>query len=190
MIKKCFIAAIAAVAFNAYAQTPAAEALSDEKKAALAEMLEAINFKQTMSQMANGMIQAVPQAIAQTTTQLSLTLPPEEQAKIREEANASMATSMQKIAELYSDPKIVGGMEDIMSRAYGRLFSIAEIRQITAFYKSEAGKKMLTTAPRMMQETMPEMMTLSAPMMNEIIANTAKQAVAKGGKTKAVSPAK
>ncbi len=178
---------------NAHAQsgalaTPATASV--EKKAAIAEMLVAINFKQMMSQMGSGMTQAVPQAIAQITTQLSMTLAPEEQAKIRDEAKASMATAMQEVGALYNDPDIVRGMEDIMARAYNKQFSIAEIKHITTFYKSDAGKKMLTTAPQLMQETMPELMALIAPKMNEIIANTAKKAVAKGETKKRDIPAK
>ncbi len=190
MIKKCLFAALAVFALDGYAQTPAAEALTVEKRVALAELLEVINFKQTMSQMTNSMIQAVPQAIAQSTTQLSMTLPPEEQARIREEAKAAMATSMQNISALYTDPIIIQGMEDIMARAFAKHFSVVEIKHIAAFYKTEAGKKMLTVSPQLMQETMPEMMALVSPRMNEIIASTAKQAVAKGKTGKAVSPAK
>ena len=73
---------------------------------------------------------------------------------------------MQAMSEIYSDPEVIQGIESIMARMYAKNFSVDEVKAITAFYVSPAGKKTLTILPQMMQQTMPEMMGLLAPRMN------------------------
>jgi hypothetical protein len=68
-------------------------------------------------------------------------------------------------------------MEDIMGRAYAKRFTLAEIKAITAFYKSEAGKKMLSTGPQLMQEAMPEIMALTSPKINALMQEFTKKAM-------------
>jgi uncharacterized protein len=79
-----------------------------------------------------------------------------------------------------------------MARAYGSNFAVDEIKAITAFYVSPAGKKMLATQPQLMQQTMPEIMNLITPRMKELMDKMAKdiaQQAKEQGKTSAV-PAK
>ncbi len=165
----------------AFAQAPApatkAEAPSAEVKAAVAEMLEAINFRQMMNQMAAAMAQSMPQMMDQMLARSFDKLPADQQKVAKEKASESSRLAMQKSMAFYSDPEIIMGMEEIMGRAYAKRFSLAEIKTITAFYKSDAGKKMLTTAPQLMQETMPEIMALTAPKINAMIDELTKKAI-------------
>ncbi len=151
--------------------------VSAEQKAAVAALLDAMNFKQQMAQMSKMMVQSMPQMLDQLTTKMSSSLSPEQQANAREVAKKSMTTSMDKVGDIYSDPAVVSGMEDIMARAYGKLFTVAEIKSMTAFYKSDAGKKMLNSMPQLMQQTMPEIMGLIAPRMQAMTEKIAKDAV-------------
>ena len=189
------------VATHVAAQTaaPAAPAaaplatVSAEQKAAVAALLDAMNFKQQMAQMSKMMAQSMPQMLEPLTAKLSSNLSPEQQANAREAAKKSMATSMDKVSEIYTDPAVVRGMEDIMARAYGKLFTVAEINSMTAFYKSDAGKKMMNSMPQLMQQTMPEMMGLIASRMQAMTEKIAKDAVemaSSTSKTQASPPTK
>jgi len=173
-------------ALNVAAQAPAPagaaaplQVISPEQKAVVAEMLEAINFKQMMAQMGAAMTQGMPQMMAQSLEATIAKLPLEQRAKAREVAQESMKSSLNESMKLYTDPAIISGMEDIMGRAYARRFSLDEVKAITAFYKSAAGKKMMTDAPQIMQETMPEMAALMSPRMTAMIERVTKDVAEK-----------
>lgn len=183
LLKRFLVLAACSVALStsAVAQAPAAPTKSDvptaETKAAVAEMLEAINFRQMMSQMSAAMTQSMPQIFEQTTARMFEKLPPTEQKAAKEKFAASAQAGMQKAMAVYRDPEIMKGMEDIMGRAYAKRFTLAEIKTITVFYKSDAGKKMLSTGPQLMQETMPEIMALTSPRINALMEEVTKKAM-------------
>ncbi len=160
--------------FTAWSQTPPS-ATSPELKAALLEMMDAINLKQAMNQMAVAMTQSMPQMMARSTEQVVAKLPTDQQEKARASAKKSMETAMSGVSTMYNDPVIVQGMEEIMTRAYARRFTLAEIRSITSFYQNDAGKKMLTSAPQLMQDTAPEIMALMSPRMSTMIEKITKE---------------
>jgi hypothetical protein len=179
--------AAAALAFAAgavVAQVPAP--VDSEHKAAVKELLDVMNYKQVMSQMGNMMAQQMPKMMEQMIegTLGKGKLTPEQKADANKYARESMAKSSAHMAEMYNDPKVVEGFEDIMARAYAKHFTIDELRAITAFYAGPAGKKALTMMPQMMQETMPELMAIIAPRMNALVEKLAKDVVAQVEKNK------
>ena len=85
------------------------------------------------------------------------TLGPLEAAEIRrrnpnvsEKALTVFSTAMQQ--ELAASN---GQLIDICAELYAEHFTTDELHQITAFYRSDVGRKFAATAPQMMQELMP-----------------------------------
>ena len=150
--------------------------LSPEMRAALLEMLDAIDFKKMMVQMGAAMTQSMPQMLEQLAASDLVNLTPEEKTKQRAALSKQMQTSFPKMMSIYSDPEIVKGMEDIQIRAYGKHLTLEEVRTTTAYYKSSAGQKMMTRAPQVMAESMPEMMALIQPRLKAISEEMVKQA--------------
>ena len=182
---------------GAFAQTTAApsagEMATTEAKAVIAEMLEAISFRQTMNQMSVAMTQSMPQMFEQTTARMFEKLPAAERKAAKEKFAASAQLAMEKAIAIYRDPEILKGMEDIMGRAYAKRFTLTEIKAITAFYKSEAGKKMISAGPQLMQEAMPEIMALTSPKMNALMQELTKKVLEEAktaSETKAAAAAK
>lgn len=197
-IKNVLVAAMlcasATVLAQAQTQTPAiAPAIvTAEQKAAVKELLDAMNFKKMMSQMVGAMAQNFPQMMDQMVAASDSSMTPEQKAEARKLSARSGETMMKSLTDIYNDPQIVQGMEDIMARAYGSNFAVDEIKAITMFYSSPAGKKMLATQPQLMQQTMPEIMALIAPRMKEVMDKMAKDIAAQAkeqGKASA-APAK
>lgn len=172
---KSAIAAFAFVSVNAFAQG------SLEKDAAVRELLEAINFKQTMTQMMSVMSAQMPQMMDQMLESRAKNskLSEAERADLKRFAKESQPTAFAEISAMFQEPEFVQSFEGIVGRAYAAHFSVDEIKSITAFYKTPAGAKMLATQPQVMQQTMPEMMSLIAPRMNAIVEKTTKELVAK-----------
>ena len=146
------------------------------QRAAVKELLDAMNFKQLMSQVSGPMMQQMTQLtddmVEKSTSKGSLA--PEQVNDLRIAARESSAKSLKAMTDLYNDPQFVESFEDIMARAYARNFTLDEIKATTAFYVSPAGRKALTVMPKMMQETMPEIMAIIAPRMSAIMESTAK----------------
>jgi len=168
-----------AITFSVSAQSPAdkQEPQSPELKAAVTEMLDAINFRQMMNQMSVAMAQSTPQMVEQLSSRMLEKLPPAEQKVAKEKAAVAAKAGAERAMALYRDPEIIKGMEDIMVRAYARRFSLVEIKSITAFYRSDAGKKMMSATPQMMQEMMPEIAALTSPKMNALMDELMKTAM-------------
>jgi uncharacterized protein len=173
-ILKSAIVAIAFVGVNAFAQG------SPEQDAAVKEMLEAINFKQTMSQMMGAMSAQMPQMVDQMLDGATKDskLGDAERAELRKSSKAAQSKAFAEMTAMFQEPEFLQSVESIMGRAYAKNFSVDEIKGITAFYRSPAGAKMLATQPQIMQQTMPEMMSLIAPKMKAIAEKTTKELVA------------
>ena len=177
-ILKTFVAMLAFVVGGALAQVPTA--VDGEQKTAVKELLDAMNFKQVLSQMGNMMTQQMPQIMEkmmESAPSISK-MTPEEKVEARKMAQAASESSLKSLNDIYNDPQIVQGFEDIMARAYAKHFTTTEIKATTAFYTSPAGKKALTIMPQMMQETMPEIMAMMTPRMNAMMEKAAKDVVA------------
>ena len=159
---------------TAQAPTTAPAVVTPDQKAAVKELLEAMNFKKMMSQMAGAMAQNMPQIMDQMVAGLDSSMTAEQKGEARKLASKASESAMKAMLDIYNDPQIVQGMEDIMARAYGSNFAVDEIKAITAFYVSPAGKKMLATQPQIMQQSMPEMMALITPRMKEVMGKMVK----------------
>jgi len=191
MIRKLVqICLIASVAVAASAQAPATQApglqppatINEEQRTAINELLTAMNFKKTMSQMASAMTQAMPQVFDQMLDNVAKSNPkmtPQKKEAMRKLALESRAKVQQELVEIYNDPLVVQSLEDIMGRAYAKRFSTPEIRKITTFYNSAEGQKMLNYLPEIMRESMPEIMQTLSPRMTQMIERTAKEVAAR-----------
>ncbi|MEP7156107.1 MAG: DUF2059 domain-containing protein [Betaproteobacteria bacterium] len=178
---KLIAATLALVTSSAFAQ-----AVAPEQKAAIKDLLEALNFKFMMSQMSAMMSQGMPQMLDQMVEGLSSggKLTPEQTAEARAIAAASREESARQMTEMFADPTIMQGMEDIVAENYARHFSTIEIKAITAFYVSPAGKKVLALTPQIMSETMPKIVAVMQPRMKAMMEKKAAEFVAKAGKGK------
>ncbi|MBI3716527.1 MAG: DUF2059 domain-containing protein [Betaproteobacteria bacterium] len=193
MIRKLIqigLIAAAACGVCVFAQAPATQppatqppaTVNEEQRTAINELLTAMNFKKTMSQMSSAMSQAMPQMLDQTLDSIAKTNPqmtPQKKEAMHKLALESRAKVQQELADMYSDPLVVRSLEDAMGRAYAKRFSTPEIRKITAFYNSAEGQKMLNYLPEIMRESMPEIMQTLSPRMTKMIEKTAKEVAAR-----------
>ncbi len=179
-IKYVLAAAIVSASAIVFAQAPTSAPAATlaittpEQKAAVKDLLDAMNFKKMMSQMAGAMTQNMPQMMEQMVAASDTSMTAEQKAEARKLVARASESATKAMIDIYSDPQIVQGMEDIMARAYGSNFAVDEIKAITTFYMSPAGKKMLATQPQIMQQSMPEIMALITPRMKEVMSKMAK----------------
>ncbi len=174
----------------AVAQVSVPLAVTAEQKAAVKELLDAMNFRQMMSQVAAASAAGMPQLIDQMTKSMLEGAGETIKADAQKSLSANMAKFSKRSMEIYNDPDVLNGIEDLMTRMYLKYFTTEEIRATTTFYISPAGRKALSVMPQMMQETMPEMMRLFAPKMNALAQEFARDIVADAKKNAAAGAAK
>jgi uncharacterized protein len=182
LVASCLLASGAA-----FAQQAASDAAA--QKAAVADLMEAVNFKQSVSQMAKSMSQSMPQMVEQMVGN-NPKLSPAEQLKAKELAAAESQKMSKALLDVYNDPEVVKGMEDMMTTAYARHFTSEEMKALTAFYRSPVGKKSLNIMPTIMQESMPQVANIIAPRMNKLMQKTAADIVAQVSKSEPKADAK
>lgn len=155
-------------------------AVDPKQKAAVKELLHAMDFKQMMGRMAGAMSQNFPQMIEPMLDKFASAdkkLTAEQKAEARKIAMKIQASIAKDIHEIYNDPQVAQEMENIMAQMYGKYFTVNEIKAITAFYKSPAGKKAMNVMPQMMQEAMPKIMATMTPKITAMAEKVAKDVV-------------
>lgn len=147
-MKKIVFAAALAFAAAAHAAAP-----SD---AAIRELMDATNARGNMSASMQNMAKALPQMLRMRAEAALRNNPKlsEDQRKA-EMANIdrripNIATALQKDL---GDPKLVDELYNQVVPLYARHFSADEVKALTAFYRSPAGKKSLQVMPMLMAES-------------------------------------
>lgn len=180
-LKAIFAAAIFALSAVVSAQQ-AAPTITPAQRAAAVELLKVMDFKKQMQQMSAMMAQSFPQAVGQLTSADSEKLSPEERERLKESLRASVGKAIAGMSAIYDDPEFLGQFEDLMAGAYARHFNVDELKSITAFYGSGAGKKFLERGPAIGAESMPQLMALMQPRMKALTEELAKEAIARAKK--------
>jgi len=177
---KKFLAAFAAVialsgvapVYAAPAAPTAAAAVDPQVSKAVREMFEAMKYRDVMKATFAQMEASLPQnmragAVAAINADTKL------DAKAKQ---AKLAEVDQKLPQLaaalhtvFSDPTMMEEMLDALVPIYARTYTLDEVRQMSAFYQSPVGQKMLATTPKLMGEGMAMSNQIMGPRINKLM---------------------
>ncbi|MQR01776.1 DUF2059 domain-containing protein [Glaciimonas soli] len=167
-----------------FAQTPAttsvtsaAAPIDPATAQAVRNLLEVMKFKQLMANTFSQAIKTMPEtmrkmSIEQINGNAKLTLT-QKQAELAK-AEKTIPEVTDKLNALFNDPAMYDEMAQAMIPLYARHFSADEIDQITAFYKTGVGAKMLTIMPQLTSESMQISQQIMMPRINKLIASYAQ----------------
>lgn len=130
--------ALLLIAAPTFAAEPAKAPPTDAQKAAAVELLEASNSRAMMMQMIDAM---APMMVGQLK---------HEHPQLSDKAAAAFTTAFKEEMAANLDSLMA-----MMAAVYVEHFSEADLKAITAFYRSEAGKHCLAEMPGILKETMP-----------------------------------
>jgi hypothetical protein len=133
VVRLLIIAALCPIAIQA-------EDLTDEKKAAIRELMTVSGGTKIGPMMSDYVVRALLETLQKDDSSLT----PEQISTIANEVSAFMSEEM-------SDS---GSYWDMVCPIYGKYFTLDEIRQTTSFYETEIGQKWIEVMPTMMQEVM------------------------------------
>lgn len=142
----------------AAAAAPAAPAAANPAaRAAAKEMLDAMNYRSIVQSMFAQMQQSMPAMMNQSAA-AAINNNSKLNAKQKKQALAKMESELPKAAammnEIFSDPTLIDELLSESADLYGRHYTVDELKQIGAFYKTPVGAKMLATMPQVMNEAM------------------------------------
>jgi uncharacterized protein len=136
-----------------------------EQKAAIDDLFEVMNLRAQHKQMA----EALALSMRQTMSQQSLPLLEKMPAHKRERASALLKERdegfIQSLTDVYTDSKTQAQLVALMAEAYLKVFTLEELRAMSAFYRTPTGHKVLVESPRLMSEVMPGMQALILPRL-------------------------
>lgn len=160
-IARVILAALALAAPLAYAQQPAsapATAAVDQKTvAAVRDLLSAMKYSETMSQMMKQMTAQLPQMLmeqAAVSIRNSPDLTEEQRKEAMEKVQGMLPEIVSAARDVLEDPKVIEEMIDAMPALYARHFTYAEVIEMGKFYKTPLGAKTLKVMPQLMGEAM------------------------------------
>ena len=160
-MKKFVASAVAAFALlsaaPAFAQDAAPAPADPAATVAVQQMFDAMNYRQLMSgvmqQMARNM-PAMMRAAAEGSVNNNPRLTDQQKADALAKIEARLPGAVKSVQSFLSDPAIIDEILAETVPLYARAFSADEIHQITAFYRTPVGAKLLATTPQLMSEGM------------------------------------
>jgi len=178
-MKKLVASLIFALAFATGAQAAgeqAKPALNPATVAAVNKLLDSMNYRSMARQIMQATFQQMQPGLAQimeTAINASPKLDADQKAEALERVKSKLPDVNSKLQELFTDPSLIEEMQAATVQVYARNFSVAEIEQLAAFYRTPLGKKILVRMPAIASESVAASQQVITPrldkMMQEIV---------------------
>ena len=179
IMKKFVLALSAAAAFSAFpSHVLAAPSADPQAAAAVNAMFDAMEMRKNMTAMYAEMQKAMPamlrqQAVAMIEADPKLT--PEQKKEAAAKAEQMLPGVAQAIGRIFNDPALIDEMLTEMVPLYTNNYTVEEIRQLAAFYKSPLGRKMMTLTPRLSAEGMAIGQRIMNPRLGKLMQDVMQQ---------------
>lgn len=169
-----------ALALFAYSALPgqAADPLPADKKKAIQEMIAVSNMKAALPQMIEQMSNQAQAAIRMQALQhieRDAKLNAEQKAAARQRVETELPLLMADMRNALNKANLPALMDEATFEIYGKHFETAEIRDITAFYRTPTGQKSLRLMPQISGESMRMVMGKVMPLVREQMRESAQR---------------
>lgn len=147
--------------------------VSPEKEAAINDLLEVTESAKRVPLMVK-----VFESNARKTFELSiiqlLRSEPKYKGKSRSELTALLKVRAEKMTDRYmelfnSEIDLVKLVRDISMEVYAKNFSVGELNDLVAFYKTPTGKKAMIVMPKLARESLAATQSMIRPKLKEIV---------------------
>jgi len=183
-MKKILLAVTCAAAFAgapsfAFAQSAAP---SEQERAAVKELMDAMDVRKMMTASFTEMEKALPQMMrAQVTAVINAdpTASDEKKKDALAKVEQVLPGAADAVNRMFRDPALIDEMMAEIGPLYARHYSVAELKQLSAFYRTPLGQKMLALSPRLAAESMAIGQKIVAPRLNGLMLEVMQNAQAK-----------
>ena len=163
---------------TAPAASPAPVKVTPELRSAIKELLMAAQAKDGLRNAFQAISQTLPNQMAQlfsSAIQQNPGLTDESRRQVRERLSKSFEPATKEAMTIVQDPKLIDEVMENSYPIYASHFTLDEIRQLTAFYKSPIGAKSIKVMPQVMNESMRSGMATIQPRISAIMERTLKK---------------
>ncbi|MEW7850939.1 DUF2059 domain-containing protein [Massilia aurea] len=178
-----FAVIVACSALPARAQAPLpVTAISPQADAAVKELLDAMDVRTMMTASFAEMEKTMP-AVMRAQALAEVNADPGASEESRADALARIDRFVPHAAEAVSrlmrDPALIDQMVAEIGPLYARHYTVAELQQLTAFYRTPLGRKMLALSPRLGAESMAIGQRVVAPRLSALLTEVMQSAQVK-----------
>jgi len=153
---------------SAYSQ----QTISDEKKALIRDFMEAMGGTKMVTEMMQTMSSfeqtAAPQMMEALLAE-DKTLTPAEKDMVRQQTMESAKRIKQRTDKFFAEINIAQMIEEISFPLYDKHFTESELREMTAFYRTPAGQKVISVAPKLTMDAMMAFTEKFTPKIGEFM---------------------
>jgi len=177
-MKKFFLAFATVLALAGTAPSYAAPAADPQVTAAVKQMFEAMRYRDIMTDMYKQMEASIPANIRKTTTMAvnaDARLDPAAKKARLAEMERRLPAASAAIRTLFQDPAVTDEILAAMVPVYARHYTVEEIRQLSAFYKTPVGHKSLVVMPQLMAESMAVSNQVLGPRLHKMMQSLDKK---------------
>jgi hypothetical protein len=165
----------------AFAATPVPSA-DPAVVAATKQMLASMKIRDVMQASLKQAEQQMPAQLAASLNAMidsDATLSAEKKAEAHKKLQEALPTLTAQLHAVFSDPTLVDDMLAEMVPLYAETYTLDEIRQLSAFYASPLGQKMLANMPKLMSRSMDISNRVMMPRIQKMMAQSAQSIVGK-----------
>ena len=153
----CAMLALASAPSSAQNSAPAGAPADPAATKAVQQLFASMHYRalmlgamQQMSKSFDGQMRGNAEAAIKNNPKLS----DADKAKALADMNTKLDAATRNVNAILDDPALVDEILDATVPIYAHTFTVAEIEQISAFYQSPVGAKMLAMTPQLMSEGM------------------------------------
>ncbi|WP_075795238.1 DUF2059 domain-containing protein [Massilia putida] len=165
----------------AFAATPVPSA-DPAVVAATKQMMASMKLRDVMLASLKQADQQIPAQMAASLNAMidgDATMSPDEKADARKKLEHALPTLTAEMHSTLTDPGLVDDMLAEMVPLYAETYTLNEIRQLSAFYASPLGQKMLANMPTLMSRSVEISNRLMVPRIQKMMAQSAQSIVGK-----------
>lgn len=157
----------------AAAQQAAPQPQADAKTiAAVRDLMDAMHYNETTRAAFDQMAKSMPEMMHRQA-EAAIKANPQLDDKQKAEKLASVEAELPKVSSalqtVFADPSLVADMEKEMVPLYARHFTVDELKQMAAFYRTPVGAKTLKVIPQIMQEAMSIGQRIAGPRIQKAL---------------------
>jgi len=151
----------------------AQQSISPEKQALIKEFLESTGGQKQANEIVNVMIahqeNEAPKMIS-SLVEDDKSLTPAQKEELRQSTAETTERLSRRFREFFTQKLNIGQMlEEISYPIYDKNFTETELRELTAFYRTPTGRKIIEVAPKMMGEAMTAFSEKFTPKVQEFM---------------------
>jgi uncharacterized protein len=159
---------------------PAPAPVSAEQRAAIKDLLDAMKTRDGLTKALGAVTQSLPQRMYEAVIrqlELNQALTPEQKQRVVQNIGPSFDAAIKESQATVSDPKVIDEAMDKAVGIYASHFTLQEVKELTAFYRTPTGAKSINAVSQANGEAFQAATQIFSPRVSGIMEKMMKTQV-------------